>query len=134
MRDIQMVLERWGVWAASDSSGVDYSPIAAGFKGLLPSNSKSRPMCCDNDGIIIDAAIGMLKKSGRETELELVMLHYMYDVSKSTIARWKKCSEGKIRNNLMIAETFIDACLIMAGVKLEMDEWTHKSIINEKVA
>ncbi|MBJ4668933.1 antitermination protein Q, partial [Salmonella enterica subsp. enterica serovar Stanley] len=26
MRDIQMVLERWGAWAASDSSGVDYSP------------------------------------------------------------------------------------------------------------
>ncbi|MXD58893.1 antitermination protein Q, partial [Escherichia coli] len=25
MRDIQMVLERWGAWAASDSSGVDYS-------------------------------------------------------------------------------------------------------------
>ncbi|WP_303745206.1 antiterminator Q family protein, partial [Salmonella enterica] len=23
MRDIQMVLERWGAWAASDSSGVD---------------------------------------------------------------------------------------------------------------
>ncbi|WP_284038213.1 antiterminator Q family protein, partial [Escherichia coli] len=26
MRDIQMVLDRWGAWAASDSSGVDYSP------------------------------------------------------------------------------------------------------------
>ncbi|MBA2036702.1 antiterminator Q family protein, partial [Escherichia coli] len=26
MRDIQMLLERWGGWAASDSSGVDYSP------------------------------------------------------------------------------------------------------------
>ncbi len=25
MRDIQMVLDRWGAWAASDSSGVDYS-------------------------------------------------------------------------------------------------------------
>ncbi len=35
MRDIQMVLERWGGWAASDSSGVDYSPIAAGFKGFF---------------------------------------------------------------------------------------------------
>ncbi|EEQ20656.1 hypothetical protein yinte0001_26770 [Yersinia intermedia ATCC 29909] len=27
----------------------------------------------------------------------------------------------------MLAETFVDACLIMAGAKLEMDEWTHKS-------
>ncbi|HGX2108717.1 TPA: antiterminator Q family protein, partial [Escherichia coli] len=29
MRDIQMVLERWGAWAASGNTGVDYSPIAA---------------------------------------------------------------------------------------------------------
>ncbi|EQB98770.1 phage antitermination protein Q [Photorhabdus temperata subsp. temperata M1021] len=28
----------------------------------------------------------------------------------------------------MIAETFIDACLIMTEAKLEMDEWTHKII------
>ncbi|HCS1410027.1 antitermination protein Q, partial [Escherichia coli] len=27
MRDIQMVLERWGAWAASGNTGVDYSPI-----------------------------------------------------------------------------------------------------------
>ena len=40
MRDIRMVLERWGAWAASESSGVDYSPIAAGFKGLRPYTSK----------------------------------------------------------------------------------------------
>ncbi|MBA0940644.1 antitermination protein Q, partial [Escherichia coli] len=26
MRDIQMVLERWGAWAASGNAGVDYSP------------------------------------------------------------------------------------------------------------
>lgn len=36
MRDIQIVLERWGGWAANDSSGVDYSSIAAGFKDFFP--------------------------------------------------------------------------------------------------
>lgn len=54
MRDIQKVLERWGGWAASDSSGVDYSPIAAGFKGLLPQTSKSRLSCTDDDALIIE--------------------------------------------------------------------------------
>ncbi len=34
-RDIQLVLERWGTWAISEGSQVDWSPIAAGFKGLL---------------------------------------------------------------------------------------------------
>lgn len=133
MRDIQLVLERWGTWATSEGTRVDWSPVAAGFKGLLPVTGKSRDSCCDNDGMIVDTAVGMLRHAGREDELNLVMLHYMYNVSKSTIARWNKCSEGKIRNKLMIAETFIDACIIMTGARLEMDDWTHKSEI-EKVA
>lgn len=133
MRDIQLVLERWGGWASNEGSSIGWSPIGAGFKGLLPQTGKSKPSCCDGDGLIIDAAIGMLKKASRDDELELIMLHYMYDVSKSTIARWKKCSEGKIRGKLMIAETFIDACIVMSGAKLEMDDWTHKSNMKGKV-
>ncbi|WP_416361255.1 antiterminator Q family protein [Klebsiella quasipneumoniae] len=100
---------------------------------LIRTFPKSRESCCDNDGLIVDTAVGMLKRAGREDELNLVMLHYMHNVSKSTIARWEKCSEGKIRNRLMIAETFIDACIIMTGARLEMDDWTHKREI-EKVA
>lgn len=133
MRNIQLVLELWGSWASKEGSQVDWSPIAGGFKGLLPSENKSRPSCCDNGGMIVDSAIGMLKKAGRADELDMVMLHYMFDVSKSTLARWEKCSEGKIRSRLMIAETFIDACIIMSGAKLEMDEWMNKSKI-KKVA
>lgn len=129
MRDIQLVLERWGVWASQEGSQVDWSPISGGFKSLLPKEGGARPSCCDNDGSIVDTAVGMLRKAGRQDELDLVMLHYMYDVSKSTIARWKKCSEGKIRNQLMIAETFVDACIMMTGARLEMDDWTHKSEI-----
>ena len=32
MRDMYEVLDRWGAWAAADNSGVDWQPIAAGFK------------------------------------------------------------------------------------------------------
>ncbi|WP_145561137.1 antiterminator Q family protein [Yersinia mollaretii] len=127
MRDIQLVLERWGAWAASDNSGVDYSHIAAGFKGLLPYGSSSRRSCTDNDGILIDAAVGRLKKAGRGEEYDLIEQHYKRGISKSAIARKHKCSEGKIRLKLMLAETFVDACLIMAGAELEMDEWVHKT-------
>lgn len=127
MRDIQLVLERWGGWAANEDSGVGYSPIAAGFKGLLPSTTKSRLSCCDNDGLLVDAAVGRLKKAGRNEDYDLIEQHYKKGISKSAIARKQKCSEGKIRLKLMMAETFVDACLIMAGAKLEMDEWTHKS-------
>ena len=133
MRDIQLVLERWGGWAANEGSQVGWCPTSAMFKSLLPQASKSRPSCSDNDGMIIDTAVGMLGKAKRQDEMELVMLHYMYDVSKSTIARWHKCSEGKIRQQLMIAETFIDACIMMTGTELEMDGWTQRTIA-KKVA
>lgn len=128
MRDIQLVLERWGGWAANEGSQVGWSPTSAMFKSLLPHSSKPRPLCSDNDGLIIDTAVGMLSKAKRQDELELIMLHYMYDVSKSTIARWNKCSEGKVRQQLMIAETFIDACILMTEVELEMDTWTQRVI------
>lgn len=63
MRDIQKVLELWGAWAASDSSGVDYSHIAAGFKGVLPQINKNRFPCSDNDALIIEGCLAKLKKS-----------------------------------------------------------------------
>ncbi|HFZ1853061.1 antiterminator Q family protein [Serratia marcescens] len=129
MRDIQLVLERWGQWA-KDNSGVDYSPIAAGFKGLLPNTSKSKASCCDNDGLIVDGAVGRLKKVRDERELGVIMLHYRYGVSKSEIARRWKVSEGNIRQKLMMAESFIEGCLAMTGAALEMDAWTSRSEIS----
>ncbi|CNH14767.1 antiterminator Q family protein [Yersinia intermedia] len=134
MRDIQLVLERWGGWAANEDNGVGYSPIAAGFKGLLPSTSKTRLSCCDNDGLLVDAAVGRLKKAGRNEDYDLIEQHYKKGISKSAIARRQKCSEGKIRLKLMMAENFIDACLIMAGARLEMDEWTYKSDSTKNVS
>lgn len=128
MRDIQLVLERWGQWA-KDNSCVDYSPIAAGFKGLLPNTNKSKPSCCDNDGLIVDGAVGRLKKVRDERELGVIILHYRYGVSKSEIARKWKVSEGSIRQKLMMAESFIEGCLAMTGTTLEMDAWTHKSSV-----
>ena len=54
MRDMYEVMDRWGAWAAADSSGVDWQPIAAGFKGLFPHGKKSRQQCDDDEGIMID--------------------------------------------------------------------------------
>lgn len=71
MRDIQIVLERWGGWAASDSSGVDYSPIAAGFKGLLPQTSKSRLSCTDDDALVIEGCLARLKRRNHTSILYL---------------------------------------------------------------
>ncbi|EIU2223824.1 TPA: antitermination protein Q [Salmonella enterica] len=120
MRDIQMVLERWGGWASSDNAGVDYSPIAAGFKGLLPQTSKTRLSCTDDDALIIEGCLARLK-SRKPYEHSLLVAHYMYGISKRKIAKARKKDEKLIRIEIQMAEGFIDGCLSMLEIRLEMD-------------
>ncbi|EAT2573057.1 DUF1133 family protein [Salmonella enterica subsp. enterica serovar Matopeni] len=120
MRDIQMVLERWGGWASSDNAGVDYSPIAAGFKGLLPQTSKTRLSCTDDDALIIEGCLARLK-SRKPYEHSLIVAHYMYGISKRKIAKARKKDEKLIRIEIQMAEGFIDGCLSMLEIRLEMD-------------
>ncbi|PKA28508.1 antitermination protein Q [Cedecea lapagei] len=120
MRDIQLVLERWGGWAASDSSGVDYSSIAAGFKGLLPQTGKTRLSCTDDDALIIEGCLARLRKT-RPSEYSLLVAHYLYGVSKRKLAKARKKDEKLIRIEIQIAEGFIDGCLAMLDIRLEMD-------------
>ncbi|HCL8910033.1 TPA: antitermination protein Q [Escherichia coli] len=120
MRDIQMVLERWGAWAASDSSGVDYSPIAAGFKGLLPYTSKTRQSCSDSDALIIEGCLARLKQK-KPDEHSLLVAHYLYRISKRKIAKVRGKDEKLVRIEIQLAEGFIDGCLSMLDVNLEMD-------------
>ncbi|PWV99571.1 antiterminator Q family protein [Mangrovibacter plantisponsor] len=106
-RDMYEVMERWGAWAASDNSGVDWQPIAAGFKGLLPYGKKSRIQCDDDEGIMIDSCVVRLKEH-RPEECELLIAHFVIGISLRTIAKRKKCSDGKIRIELQAALGFVD--------------------------
>ncbi|MCW9688034.1 antiterminator Q family protein [Proteus terrae] len=121
MRDIQQVLERWGAWASDVQSGVDYSHIAAGFKGILPYQSSSRISCCDDDGLIIDSAIARLKQLRKEEEVNALILHYIYQPPKRSIARHWKISESRVRQIIQVAEGFVEGGLAMLEIRLEMD-------------
>lgn len=120
MRNMKYILECWGGWAASEGAGVDYSAIAAGFKGLLPSESNLRPSCTDNDGVIIDSCIAKLKKIKPE-EYELIVAHYRYNLSLRTIAKRRGYSDGTVRKEMQTAEGFICGVLCMLDVQLEME-------------
>ncbi|HCW7014769.1 TPA: antitermination protein Q [Citrobacter farmeri] len=120
MRDIQMVLERWGGWAASDSSGVDYSPIAAGFKGLLPQTSKTRLSCTDDDALIIEGCLARLQKR-KPYEHSLLVAHYLYGIPKRKIAKARKKDEKVIRIEIQMAEGFIEGCLSILNIKFDME-------------
>lgn len=112
MRDMSQVLERWGAWALSDGSGVNWQPIAAGFKGLVPHGKSSREQCSDDDGMLIDSCIAKLKKI-RPEEYDLIIAHYVGGISLRTIARKRKCSDGTVRKEMQKAEGFICGCLSM---------------------
>lgn len=122
MRDIQQVLMRWGGWAREHPS-MGYSHIAAGFKGLLPHTAKNRLSCCDEDGLAVDRAVARLQAIRQPEELELILRHYVYGESKSAIARGWKCSEGRVRQQMQIAEGFIDGCLSHEEIKLQMEKY-----------
>ncbi len=130
MRDIQLVLARWGVWARY-SSGLDYSSIAAGFKGLLADTSKSKASCCDDDGLVVDGCVARLKQC-RPNEYELIIRHYVLNQSKRAIAWQQKRDEKLIRINMQMAEGFIDGCLAMLNVKLTMDPFIENLPIYEQ--
>ncbi|EPA0093712.1 antiterminator Q family protein [Enterobacter hormaechei] len=106
MHDIYEVMDRWGAWAAADSSGVDWQTIAAGFKGLLPHGKKSRLQCHDDEGIMIDGCVARLKKYKPE-EYELIIAHFVLGISLRTIAKKRKCSDGTIRKELQTAIGFV---------------------------
>ncbi|WP_410743089.1 antiterminator Q family protein [Citrobacter freundii] len=110
MRDMYEVMDRWGAWAAADSSGVDWQPIAAGFKGLLPHGKKSRLQCDDDVGIMIDGCVARLKKYKPE-EYELIIAHFVIGISLRKIAKWRKCSDGTIRKELQLAIGFIEGII-----------------------
>ncbi|MGT3161665.1 antiterminator Q family protein [Yersinia enterocolitica] len=120
MRDIQMVLERWGAWVASEGGSVYYSPIAAGFKGLLPYTRKTRASCSDDDGLIISSAMNVLKKKDPYL-CTLLEWHYIKRMPLRAMAGKLGVSLNQVVIRLQRAEGFIAGCLAALGVPLEMD-------------
>lgn len=105
------VMDMWGAWAASDNSGVDWQPIAAGFKGLLPHGKKPRLQCNDEEALLIDKALAILKIYNME-QYQLIILHHVFQISLRAIARKQKKSDGTIRKKLVTAHGFINGCLV----------------------
>ncbi|WP_340608550.1 antiterminator Q family protein [Xenorhabdus bharatensis] len=121
MRDIQMVLERWGAWAADNNDGVYWSSIAAGFKGLIPNRVKSRPQCCDDDALIISSCMARLNKNNNEAH-DLLFDYYVFGKTFMQLAQDHECSDTHIGKRLQKAEGVIEGMLMMLDVALEMDK------------
>lgn len=131
MRDIQLVLERWGAWAADDGIEGKWKTTSIFMKGAIPSTKKSLPSCCDDDGIKIDSAIRRLKHYNSHYH-QLVHLHYLKRQSLRTMANSLGISRELVIKRLQAAEGFVEGCLSMADITLEMDRFVQKENIYER--
>ncbi|WP_380178908.1 antiterminator Q family protein [Kalamiella sp. sgz302252] len=121
MRDMKSLLEKWGGWAATERSGVSYSQIAAGFRGLVTAAPTGRPVCSDNDGIILDGCLSRLK-AVHPDEHALLVAHYHYRISLRSIARRRRCADGTVRKQIQAAEGFIEGVLSALDIELEEEK------------
>ncbi|MBD1228980.1 antiterminator Q family protein [Xenorhabdus griffiniae] len=130
MRDMRMILNQWGAWAGNGNSDVDWSPIAAGFKGLVPSTRKSRTQCCDDDGIAIDAAVLRLKKYNAYY-FQLIVMHYIKALPLRAMGNKLGISHNEVAKRLQAAEGFIEGVLAVSGIILEFDKCVQKKVVNQ---
>ncbi|EFM5692129.1 antitermination protein [Escherichia coli] len=119
-RDIQMVLERWGAWAANNHEDVTWPSIAAGFKGLIPTKVKSRPQCSDDDAMIICGCMARLNKNNQYLH-DLLVDYYVGGMTFMALACKHRCSDGLIGKRLYKAEGIIEGMLMALNVRLDMD-------------
>ncbi|MFX2644489.1 antiterminator Q family protein, partial [Enterobacter roggenkampii] len=68
----------------------------------------------------IEGCLARLQKR-KPYEHSLLVAHYLYGISKRKIAKARKKDEKLIRIEIQMAEGFIDGCLSMLDVSLEMD-------------
>ncbi|MEH5465389.1 antiterminator Q family protein [Escherichia coli] len=120
MRDIQLVMERWGAWAANNHEDVTWPSIAAGFKGLIPAKVKSRPQCSDDDAMIICGCMARLNKNNQYLH-DLLVDYYVGGMTFMALAHKHRCSDGLIGKRLYKAEGIIEGMLMALNVRLDMD-------------
>lgn len=131
MRDIQQVLERFGAWAANNREDVTWSTVAAGFKGLIPSKITSRPQCCDDDAMVISGCMARLHRSNADMH-DLLVDYYVFGMTLQMTGSKRGVSHSMVLKQLQKAEGFIDGCLSVLGVTLEMDRYVQRESVGVK--
>ena len=100
-RNIKDWLEAWGNWSSS-RTGTEYK----GVSYMSASSSGDRPWLDDIEGMVIDQAVGSLKKYDIDG-YRIVCLHYQNHISCRAIAKeWKKRPDY-ITSYLARAEAYI---------------------------
>lgn len=119
-RNMQLVLERWGRWAVSEEkcTSVDWPAMSVTPGQAVLGGGKT---CSDDDGLMIDGCIARLKSVRQEEEILMLGLRYIARMPQRDIADVTGASRLFVRQRLQAAEDFVEGCLAMLDLPLDMD-------------
>lgn len=119
MRDLattRKILRDWGRWS-SNSVNCDWYREMPGLSNVLPKERNVSSTLTDEEALAIDKIVAMMMDEENQRPMTFFILSYVYGMNNCEIARRatkadkKKCSEGKVRNALMLMETFVQGAL-----------------------
>ncbi|STU45076.1 antitermination protein Q [Klebsiella pneumoniae] len=121
-RDMQLVLERWGRWAAKEEycSMVDWPSMS-----VTPySRSCARnyaPGCSDEDAIAIDTCIAHMSMVRPCDDLLILGQRFIGGLPTRAIAEAMGIPRFNVTRSLRASEEFLEGCLVAMAVRLDMD-------------
>lgn len=122
-KQVRKIIEMWGAWS-NNATGCGWYNEAPGMKNVLPIKPDYRERLCDEDALVVDKMIASIYSPENERSMFVFILHYVYGVNKSQIAKKVKCNEKTIRALLLLMEQFLAGMLnqrYSSGFRLILD-------------
>lgn len=117
LRTTRKILRMWGSWS-NNNVNCDWYTQAPGMSNVIPQEAKPyKEMLNDDEAAAVDKIVMMMHDEKNPRPMTFFILSYVYGMNNCEIARRatkadkKKCSEGKVRNALMLMETFVQGAL-----------------------
>ncbi|EKO3626919.1 antiterminator Q family protein [Vibrio metschnikovii] len=115
------LLHAWGNWS-NNNTFTDWYREAPYLASITPKPSRNHIPITDEQAGIIDKAIANLLQNHESQAMSFLVLYYVYGLNKCEIARLVtkadrvKCSEGKVRNAIQLAEFFLAGVFSQQGL------------------
>ncbi|MCG6358887.1 hypothetical protein K6U58_09810 [Vibrio fluvialis] len=115
------LLHAWGNWS-NNNTFTDWYREAPYLASVAPKPTRNHISITDEQAGVIDKAIANLLQNHDSQAMAFLVLYYVYGLNKSEIARLAtkadrvKCSEGKVRNAIQLAEFFLAGVFFHQGL------------------
>lgn len=123
MKNVSVILQRWGAWVRQYPESPFYRVPACRYQYPSKTDKVVLP-CSEENAALIIRVMTQFSRVCPEQTMETLLLHYVSGYSKSALARRRKCSEGRIRQEMQVAEGFIEGGLSLIGGILMMTDVT----------